>query len=89
MSENTPQPPIELGIYRRYDAPPKVTPAEKIALVLSIGWVVVVGLFFVLTSLAAPELDSLRFVMTLMAIFLPVAMIWVVSAAYKSSRIMR
>ncbi len=89
MSENTPQPPIELGIYRRYDAPPKVSPAEKIAMVLSVGWVVVIGLFFVLTSLAAPELDSLRFVMTLMAIFLPVAMIWVVSAAHKSSRIMR
>ena len=66
--------------------------AEIIAAVLSLGWIGGVGMFFLLMPDPAeggPAVDSLRFVMTLMAIFLPVAMIWVAAAAARSSRVMR
>jgi len=66
--------------------------ADVIALVLSGLWVAMVGLFFVLLppeTTATDRFDSLRFVLILMAVFMPVAMIWVAAAASRSARIMR
>ncbi len=83
------QPPIDLGIYRRAEKPPRLSGTELIAVVLSVIWIVAVGAFFLITGRGDQPLDSLRFVMTILAIFLPVAMIWVAAAAAKSSRIMR
>ena len=65
---------------------------ELIALALSVGWMVMVGLFFYFlppTSTVADRFDSLRFILILIAIFMPVAMIWVAAAASKSARIMK
>ena len=65
---------------------------EVIALVLSIGWMILVGTFFYflpLTSTVADRFDSLRFILILIAIFMPVAMIWVATAASQSARIMK
>lgn len=64
---------------------------EVIALAVSVGWMVVVAIFFIILPPTSNEasFDSLRFVLTLMAIFLPVAMIWVAVAAARSARIMR
>lgn len=65
---------------------------EVIALVLSIGWMILVGLFFYFlppTSTVADRFDSLRFILILIAIFMPVAMIWVAAAASRSARIMK
>lgn len=68
-----------------------MTAADLIAIVLSLVWLVAVGLFFVVVGRpdATTGFDSLRFVMTLMAIFLPVAMIWVAASASRTTRIMR
>ena len=69
-----------------------VSTIEVIALVLSVGWMAAVGLFFILLPPSAPDgspVDSLRIVLILIAIFMPVAMIWVAVVASKSSRIMR
>lgn len=66
--------------------------AELIALALSVGWMVMVGLsFFFLppTSTVEDRFDSLRFFLVLIAIFMPVAMIWVALAASKSARVMK
>ncbi len=66
--------------------------AELIALALSIGWMVMVGLFFFFlppTSTVEDRFDSLRFILILIAIFMPVAMIWVALAASKSARVMK
>ncbi len=69
-----------------------LTKVEFIATGLAVGWMVSVGLFF---WLLPPErgpgegFDSLRFVLILIAIFMPVAMIWVAAAAARSARIMR
>ena len=63
---------------------------EIIAVVLSVMWIAGVGLYFLFTDGAAPvQLDKLGFVMTLIAIFLPVALICIAAAAARSSRIMR
>lgn len=90
MADQKTQSPIDLGIYRRYEKSPRISSTEVIAIAVSLVWIVCVGAFFLITSrLDAPPLDSLRFVMTLLAIFLPVALIWVAATAAKSSRIMR
>lgn len=74
-------------------APAKTGPSkiEFIALALSIGWMTVVVIFFILLppSSDAASFDSLRFVLTLMAVFMPVAMIWVAVTAARSARVMR
>ncbi|MFT4915700.1 MAG: hypothetical protein ACI8Z0_003226 [Lentimonas sp.] len=64
---------------------------EVIALILSVGWMTAVSVFFwaVPTNLAGEGFDSLRFVLTLMAVFLPVVMIWVAAVAARSAKIMR
>jgi len=68
------------------------TAGELIALALSVGWMVMVGLFFFFlppTTAVEDRFDSLRFILILMAIFMPVAMIWVAAAASKSARVMK
>ena len=64
---------------------------EIIALILSVGWMVMVSAFFLIvpTNPAGEGFDSLRFILTLIAVFLPVAMIWVAALAARSAHIMR
>ena len=76
-----------LGIY---DQPRRssVTGIEIIALMLSLVWLGGALAFF----LMAPEgttFDGLQFLMTMLAVFMPVGMIWVAATAAKSSRVMR
>ena len=70
----------------------KLSSTEVIAIILTVFWVAAVGLFFWIlppASLPDTQVDSLRMVLIVMAIFLPVAMIWVAVAAARSARIMR
>lgn len=69
-----------------------VTATEIIAAVVSFIWLVGVGLFFVFIPMSedgAEIVDSLRFVITLMAIFFPVAMIWIAALSMRSARVVR
>jgi hypothetical protein len=83
--------PTHLGIYDK----PKVetiTGIEIIALVLSAIWLLGAVFFFLIMkddSPAGDGADSLRFLMTMLAVFMPVAMIWVAATAAKASRVMR
>ncbi|WP_370281626.1 hypothetical protein [Pseudooceanicola sp.] len=92
MSENPQSRPTPLGIY---DRPQRggLSGIEIAALVLSGLWLCGSALFFLATDSAtgteSATFDSLRFVMTLMAVFLPVAMIWVAATAARSARVMR
>lgn len=71
-------------------APSGPSRSETIALILSIGWMVAIGAFFLIVPPGGEVgFDSLRFVLTLIAVFLPVAMIWVAAAAARSARLMR
>jgi hypothetical protein len=81
--------PTPLGIY---DKPrlQSITEIELAAIVLSLIWLAGSLLFFVLADPGAePSFDGLRFLMTLLVIFLPVAMIWVAATAARSNRVMR
>lgn len=63
---------------------------EAIALFVSVAWMLGIGAFFLIVPANTVDggFDSLRFVLTLMAIFLPVAMVWVAAVAVRSAKIM-
>lgn len=70
----------------------RVTAIEVIAIVISLIWVVGVAIFFLVLpgeESGTAQVDSLRFVMTLMAIFLPIAMIWIAALAARSAKVVR
>lgn len=70
-----------------------VSTVEIIATVLSMVWLAGATTYFMLLPASAadnqPGFNSLQFVMTLLAIFMPVAMIWVAAIAARTSRTMR
>ena len=90
MSKNKTDKPIDLGIYGRKGGG-GITSAEIIAIALSIIWIIGVVLFFTFAPKGDGKaaLDPVVFVMKFLAIFLPIAVIWVGAAAARSARIMR
>jgi len=89
MADKVKPPAIDLGVYAR-TGKTGVTSAEIIAMLLSALWIGAVG-FFLLFGKAdgAGQVDTVGLVMKLLAIFLPIAVIWVGAAAARSARIMR
>lgn len=89
MSESSSLPRTDLD--RKQVNAQGLGPTEVIGISLSGVWMIGVAIFFLAVPSEGGErqFDSLRFVMTLMAIFLPVAVIWVAVAAANASRIMR
>ncbi|WP_146345862.1 hypothetical protein [Falsiphaeobacter marinintestinus] len=78
-----------LGLYDR-PRRDQVTAVEIIAVTLSLLWLAGAVAFFVFAPKGATQnIDGLRFIMTLLAVFMPVAMIWVAATAARSSRVMR
>ncbi len=83
--------PTPLGIYDK----PKhggVTGIEIAAVALSAIWMVGAIIFFLLQPEDPNPQEGeggLRFLMTMLAIFMPVAMIWVAATAARASRVMR
>ncbi|MCA0962554.1 hypothetical protein [Salipiger bermudensis] len=75
-----------LGIYDRPRAP-GITGIEITAIALSLGWLVLSGVFFL--SFGGEGTEGLRFLLSMMVMFMPVAMIWVAATAARASRIMR
>lgn len=91
MAENSDNHPTPLGIYDK-PSRARVTAIEIAAIVMSLGWLVASGWFFVKLENPSAEgqgMDSLLFLMKLLVVFLPVAMIWVGATAARSSRVMR
>ena len=81
--------PGRLGIYERPEGQ-GVTNIEVIAIALSALWVVAVVIFFVvMPGDASTNINGVNFMVTLLAIFMPVAMIWVAATAARASRVMR
>ncbi|WP_415401937.1 hypothetical protein [Tateyamaria sp. SN3-11] len=83
--------PTPLGIYDK----PKhggVTGIEVAALIMSAIWLVGAAAFFLLSGGGDGQptgAEGLRFLITMLAVFMPVAMIWVAATAARSSRVMR
>ncbi len=82
--------PTPLGIYDK-SRPDSITSIEITALVLSALWLLGCLIFFVFVpqAPAAEGQGGLRFLMTMLAVFMPVAMIWVAATAARASRVMR
>ncbi len=88
--------PVSLGIFEKA-AGRGISASEIIALALSLIWLLGCAVFFLVLggdafpdpAAAGPRADPLQLVMTLLAIFMPVAIIWVAAAAARSARIMR
>src|SRR6056297_1367638 len=87
------RPSSESGPGKGFETKPDsegITSIELIALALSILWLVGTAVFFLLL---APRMDAnggaLQFVIVLIAVFMPVAMIWVGATAARTSRVMR
>jgi hypothetical protein len=75
-----------LGLYDRRHSD-SVTDIEIIALVLSAVWLLLAGGYFLLSD--GQGTDGIRFLLTLITLFLPVGMIWVAATASRASRVMR
>jgi len=82
--------PTPLGIYDK-NRVESITGIEITAIVLSVMWLLGCLVFFVfMTQPPAVEGEGgLRFLMTMLAVFMPVAMIWVAATAARASRVMR
>ncbi|WP_223423193.1 hypothetical protein [Tateyamaria pelophila] len=81
--------PTPLGIY---DKPQSggVTGIEVVAVILSAIWLIGAAAVFLMGGDSPAEsVDSTRFLVTMLAVFMPVAMIWVAATAARSSRVMR
>lgn len=90
MAEKKPEQLIELGIFGKTQRARGLTAADVTAIVLSLLWLGGSALFFLLAPGAGgPGFDPMTFVMTLLAVVMPVALIWVAASAAKSARIMR
>ena len=79
----------EMGIYHKPDDEARITATEVIAAVLSLLWLLGAGVFFLTLGGGDSDFDSIRFVMMLIAIFMPIAMIWVGALAVRASVTMR
>ncbi|MEM7641810.1 MAG: hypothetical protein AAF366_04720 [Pseudomonadota bacterium] len=65
---------------------------ERLALLVSLGWLALVAWFFLTMDpdqVRLSRADPLGFVMTILGVFLPVALIWIAMAAARTARTLR
>jgi len=89
MAEGKDRSGIDLGVYGRRGAPPRITAAEVIAAALSLIWLIAAGGFFLATGAPGESTGRITAVMVLMAIVLPIALIWVAALAVRAARLWR
>lgn len=90
MSGNRPEPPVDLGIYSRMNIRNGLDPADRIAAIVTGIWIVVSLVFVAVVGLGdGASLGPLRFLILILAVFLPVALVWIAAIALKSARIIR
>ncbi|WP_126974863.1 hypothetical protein [Frigidibacter oleivorans] len=82
---------VGIGLIGREEPLPRISVAEVTAAVLTLLWLGLVVLFFLVTDrVANPDLPgTLATVLMLVAIFLPVGMIWVAATTARSARALR
>ena len=90
MSENPNSPPVDLGIYGRADRKPGLDATDRLALVASAAWGLAAIVFLAVAGLGnGNALGPLRFLIVVLAVFLPIALIWIAAIALKSARVIR
>ena len=90
MASSRPEPPVDLGIYGRAARSGGMDPADRVALVASAAWLLAAIVFLSVAGLGdGQSLGPLRFLVVVLALALPVALIWIATIALKSARIIR
>ena len=90
MSDNRQEPPVDLGIYSRIDTRQGLDATDKIAVAVSLVWVVLCTLFVSVVGLGdSTVLGPLRFLILFLVIALPIALIWIAAIAMKSAAVIR
>lgn len=80
---------VDLGVFAKRPSR-GLSAAEVIAATLSLLWLIGAVVFFGVLGGAEPDTGgALRFIMVLLAVVLPIAVIWVAAVAARSARIMR
>lgn len=91
MSEEKQSSPIQLGIFGRGPDRGTMSSADIIALILSLIWLFAAAVFFAVARMGGADLnfDPLTFMMTFLAVAMPIALIWIGTTSVKSARIVR
>ncbi|GAA6191753.1 hypothetical protein [Phaeobacter sp. NW0010-22] len=86
--DHDPAQPTPFGVY---DQPKRqmVTGIEIVAILLSVLWLGGALAYFFVSPPQQPAAIGVGFLVTMLAVFMPVAMIWVAATAARSSRVMR
>ncbi len=83
-------PPVDLGIYARPGGDDGLDPVDRFALVGSGIWVMLSIIFLAVVGLGeGGGLGPLRFIIAILAIILPIALLWIAAIAIKGARVMR
>lgn len=77
------------GLYTRPSADPAIGTAEIIAGAVSLLWLALVGGFFLFAGVGDGSGGALGTVMVLVAIFLPIALIWIAAVTLRIARTMK
>lgn len=80
---------FELTRLERPRGEPRWTASDLIASAVTLIWLCLVGAFFLLTGPSGVTAGALPTIMVLVAIFLPVALIWVVAVTVRTTRAIR
>lgn len=89
MADGKRQGAMDLGVYGRRRGR-GLSIADMVAIAVSVIWVAGCGVFFLVLDGTGPDAgQALRFVMVLLAVVLPVAVIWLAASAARSVRVMR
>ncbi|MEH6833349.1 MULTISPECIES: hypothetical protein [Falsihalocynthiibacter] len=91
MAGTEKQETLDLGVSSQRATAAGLSRPEKLAVALSAVWMVGVAAIVLMSQgdTAAAQLESLRFIMTLVAVFLPVAVVWVGVLSARSARTIR
>ena len=90
MSDPQSSPPVDLGIYSKSSSQPGLDTTDRLALVASAAWALAAIVFLWIAGLGDDDsLGPLRFLVVVLALFLPIALIWIAAIALKSARIIR
>ncbi len=83
-------PPVDFGIYARSAGGDGLDPADRIALIVTGIWLFLTVIFLVFVGLGdGGGLGPLRFLIAILAVGLPIALIWIAAVGVKGARVMR
>jgi len=95
-SDTTPQPAakttptaLDLGLYARAEAGPRVTIIEIVAILVSLLWIVAVIFLGASTPEGEDPSNELSRILSILAVVLPLALIWVAAMAARTARALR